>query len=198
MKKYVFLFLMIMMGYQASSFAQAVDDRAVIPVAVTLNSILRLNVKSGGNIEFNFNTLDQYENGITNSQAYDTKISVASSVNWQLKMGAEDAQLISTDTIGASGSLPLDYIGYEVTSTAGSNSTFGGKTTLKQITDNEYIITNDGTGTGNAGDVNQNEFTINWECATADGGISGPLLGQNYAGGRYATNVFLILERDPN
>ena len=45
-------------------FAQAVQDNAVIPVSVTINSILRLNVTSGGNIQFVFNTMAQYNAGI--------------------------------------------------------------------------------------------------------------------------------------
>ena len=46
------------------SFGQAVNDQAIIPVSVTLNSILRLTVVSGGNIEFVVNTIDQYTGGI--------------------------------------------------------------------------------------------------------------------------------------
>jgi len=197
MKKYVFLFLMIMLGYHASSYAQAVDDRAVIPVAVTLNSILRLNVKSGGNIEFNFNTLHQYSNGIVNSPEYDTKIEVASSVDWRLKMGAEDQALLNTvDTTAASGrTMPLGFIGYTVADDGGTgtSSFTTSLTPLDEIGNDVYIIEN---SSGNAGGPQDNAFTIHWECATG-GNILGPLLGENYSGGRYATNVFFILENDP-
>ena len=196
MKKYVFLFLMIMMGYQASSYAQAVDDRAVIPVAVTLNSILRLNVKSGGNIEFNFNTLEQYSTGITNTPEYDTKISIASSTNWRLKMGAEDADLMNTDSTGGA-TMDLGYVAYTVTDDGGSVSTNNASsaTQLTQITSPTpgYILEYDGTNS-NAGSAAVNAYTISWECGTT-GNTLGSLLGSNLTGGRYATNVFFILER---
>src|SRR6056297_2817328 len=113
MKKYVFLFLLSILAYNASSYAQAIDDRAVIPVAVTLNSILRLNVKSGGNIEFKFNTLDQYGEGITNSTEYDTKITVASSVNFRVAMYAEDGSLTGADSAATLNTMPLDHIAYQ-------------------------------------------------------------------------------------
>ncbi|MCB9002091.1 MAG: hypothetical protein H6537_09000 [Bacteroidales bacterium] len=45
------------------AFGQAVNDQAIIPVSVTLNSILRLTVVSGGNIDFVVNTIDQYTSG---------------------------------------------------------------------------------------------------------------------------------------
>ncbi|MFP4605983.1 MAG: hypothetical protein ACLFNJ_11450, partial [Bacteroidales bacterium] len=90
MKKLIVLLLVVFFGVNLQSFSQAVDDRAVVPVSVTLNSILRLNVESGGNIEFNFNTLEQYENGISGidqDDQYSTKLTIASSVDWDLIMG---------------------------------------------------------------------------------------------------------------
>jgi len=201
MKKYVFLFLLSILAYNASSYAQAVDDRAVIPVAVTLNSILRLNVKSGGNIEFKFNTLEQYQTGIGNTSEYDTQISVASSVNWQLTLGAEDGYLIKTDTVSVDAGaqdMDLDYIGFTVDDDNSSNTSTNNATSvtdLDQITSASPILENGG-GTGNAGSAHENSFTIHWECATGTSPVLGPLLGSNLTGGRYATNVFLILEPD--
>jgi len=199
MKKYVILFLMIMMGYQASSYAQAVDDRAVVPIAVTLNSILRLNVKSGGNIEFNFNNLNQYQDGITNTTEYDTKISVASSVNWTLNMGAEDDGLLNIDEVSSTPTtMNRNFIAYSVDYTgsradATDYTITAGWNDLPHLnTSADDIITNAGT---NAGGEGQNAFTIHWECGTSNTN-GGSLLGSNLTGGRYATNVFFILEPD--
>ena len=196
MKKFVILFVVGIIGLNVQSFSQAVDDRAVIPVAVTLNSILRLNVKSGGNIDFNFNTLDQYNSGITNSSAYDTKITVASSVNFNVNMYAEDASLLGTDSIGGSNSMPLAFIGYEVTATGtgSANSTVPGGVQALSSTATTAIVTASGS---NAGDVEANAFTISWECGTGNGASSGPILGNNFAADRYATNVFFVLEPAP-
>lgn len=209
MKKVILLLIVAFLGLNLSSYAQ-VDDRAVVPVSVTLNSILRLNIESGGNVEFNFNTLDQYQNGITNSSQYDTKISVASSVNWDLKMGAEDGYLIRADTVGATGSgtnMPLDYIGYQIdVNGSGSNYTIPTSGThngteeadplvqLSTITDGSEQIQNNG---GNAGGIGANQFTVHWECGTGNGTMNtNSLLGSNLTGGRYSTNVFFILQPD--
>ncbi|MFO8233876.1 MAG: hypothetical protein R6U04_00530 [Bacteroidales bacterium] len=207
MKKLIVLVLVIFLGVNLQSFSQAVDDRAVVPVAVTLNSILRLNIKSGGNIEFNFNTLDQYENGIDNSEAHDTKLTIASSTNWDLEMYAEDSDLLGTDSANTANSMSLDYIGYGITYDGvgdAGNYTYltGDGTSADAVTDlrdptsgdDTEIIAYDGT-TSNAGGVNQNAFTVHWRCGTQEGDMQqSSLLEAELAADRYATNVFFILK----
>ena len=51
-------------------FAQAVRDRNVIPVAVNLNQVLRMTITNGGNIEFVFNSIDDYQYGLTADAAF--------------------------------------------------------------------------------------------------------------------------------
>ncbi len=198
MKKIILLVLLAMV-LSVNSFAQGIDDRAVIPVAVTLNSILRLNVTSGGNIEFNFNTLDQYQNGIFSSAAYQTKFNVASSVNWEVNMYSENSELIGTDDAGGANTLDLDNIGYHVISDGAlqdlvfASSDPGAPVALNN-TPGTVLVGYDGTNS-NAGDINQNSFTIHWRCGTQEGGMNGgSILGQGVAADRYATNVFLILQ----
>ena len=188
------------------SYSQAVDDRAVVPVSVTLNSILRLNIESGGNVEFNFNTLEQYENGISglgtggSNNRYSTKITIASSVNWDLEMGAEDGGLVSTDTVGASAAMDLAYITYQ-TEYTGTGLTVGNEITVTSsyATGSETPLTQIGTtdiienSSGNAGDVTQNAFRVDWACGTTSAG-AGNLMGSDLTGGRYSTNVFFILK----
>jgi hypothetical protein len=58
MRKFLFGFVMLFLSQLG--YGQAVNDQAVIPVSITLNSILRLTVVSGGNIDFVVNTIDQY------------------------------------------------------------------------------------------------------------------------------------------
>ncbi len=200
MKRIVFLLIGgLLLGNV--SFGQAVDDRAVIPVAVTLSSILRLNVVSGGNIEFSFNTLADYEEGIGNSAAYDTEFTVASSVDWDVFMYAEDDELVATDDAGMEGGMDLGNIGYQL-ATQGTNTvdeleipSHETVTALTSDTD-ELLVGYDGTNS-NAGDINANAFTIHWECATAElQGVTnlGSVLSQGLAADRYSTNVFLILQ----
>lgn len=94
------------------SFGQAVKDNAVIPVSITLNSILRLTVQSGGNIEFVVNTIDQYTSGIPNSAQHTTKFSVSSSRVFNVTMGAEDATFIGIEN---GGPMDLDFVRYTIT-----------------------------------------------------------------------------------
>ncbi|MFP4448982.1 MAG: hypothetical protein ACLFPH_09630 [Bacteroidales bacterium] len=206
MKKLIVLLLVVFFGVNLQSFSQAVDDRAVVPVSVTLNSILRLNVESGGNIEFNFNTLEQYENGISgigNDDQYSTKLTIASSVDWDLIMGAEDDNLVSTDTVDAGGGMDLGYITYEVDDSEASISdgneitliTSDAPVQLSSISDNTAIIEN---RDGNAGDVEQNRFRIDWACGSVDDEAIGNLMGSDLTGGRYSTNVFFILQPAAN
>jgi hypothetical protein len=184
------------------TFAQ-VSDKAVIPVAVTLNSILRLNIVSGGNIEFAFNNLMDYEAGIPNSDAYDTQFTVASSQDWTVSMYVEDDQFIGTsvgDTLGGNHVMPLNNVGYEMTYTGSGDvsnySLHNGDTPPKGlIAGTQQIVAPDGTS--NAGPISLNAFTINWECGTTPGIGTGmnpnTLLEQNLSSDRYTTNVFLIL-----
>ena len=197
MKKFIFI---LIGGFLISNFShgQAVDDRAVIPVAVTLSSILRLNVVSGGNIEFVFNTLADYQEGIANTTSYDTRFTVASSVDWNVYIYAEDGVLVATDAIGAAG-MPLDNIGYQL-STNGTNEddvlnipSFAEAVALTDDSD-EILVGYDDTNS-NAGDINANDFTIHWECGTSEGDMNPlSLLEQQLAADRYATNVFLVLQ----
>jgi hypothetical protein len=164
------------------SFSQGIDDRAVIPVAVTLNSILRLNVTSGGNIEFNFNTLNDYTNGIPTSAAYQTKFNVASSVNWNVKMYAENATLVGTDIVTGGGEtsnvMDLDNIGYHIISegSIGNDLNFSSNDPGAPVPLNNNPATTlvgyNGT-LPNAGDIIQNNFTIHWECGTSRGTMNG-------------------------
>jgi hypothetical protein len=63
MRKLSFLALALFGGMTV--FGQAVKDRNVIPVAVNLNQVLRMTVTNGGNIEFVFNTINDYKNGLS-------------------------------------------------------------------------------------------------------------------------------------
>jgi hypothetical protein len=200
--------LLLSLGISILTYAQPVADNATIPVSVTLNSILRLNVTAGGNIEFAVNTLAQYTDGIANSAATTTRFTVASSVDFVVSMYAETADLGSNDLAAGSTNMALDNIGYSV-ATNGTGVQPGNYTipafdaagvpqeVLTQAT--TEIIT--GVTQQSAGDISKNDFSIAWELATAAvtsaGSGSGSLLSQNLASDRYSTNVFLVLSKLP-
>ena len=201
--------LTLMAGmFSVNSYCQPVSDRAVVPVALTLNQILRLNVVDGGNIEFVFNRIDDYETGIANADIYDTQITVASSTSWQLNMGAEDATFIGVDN--PANTLALGYVGFQIT--AGGVHQFGAELTdlgtaaAAVIALPQYPVTVVGsraaaTGvTTNAGDILDNILTINWEANTATAGLLSavdPIIDINQAPDRYVTNVLLDISIEP-
>ena len=170
--------------------AQNNNDRAVIPVGVTLNSIMRLTIVSGGNIEFSFNTIRDYETGIAYNTQYDTRFTIASSVDYAVSLQTEDNSLIRTDlmsdTIGTGGAgdavtLNLDFLEYDLTNNGGATTTIflNGGTALSQ---NQTIIE------APAGGQDDNDFTLRWQC-----GVTNSLLTNSPPAGRYGTNAFLIL-----
>lgn len=191
----------LMSGLMA--FAQPVSDNAVIPVAVTLNSVLRLNVINGGNIEFVFNTLAQYKAGINNGgalTAYHSKITVESSQDWKIMYGAEDGTFISDNGL----TLPLNNVGLSVEATG--VHTIGGELVSTQadgtnvadlplFSASEVLVGNGATHNG--GDAADNAFTIKWRAGTIENDMNAAsLLDQDVAPGRYVTNVILQLQLD--
>lgn len=183
------------LGFALCSNAQAVVDNAVIPVSVNINSIMRMNVVSGGNIEFSFNTIQQYTNGIANSPRYDTKFTVASSVDFEVLMYTEDKNNEMLGADDASHKMPLKLVAYNITDDGNLDETKkatlnpigGGWTTLESATNEEnYIVKQVG------GDISANAYTIHWSCGV-DGQSDGTVLSANLAPDRYSTNIFLVL-----
>jgi len=139
MRKSMLLAIMLVFGLTA--FSQAVKDRNVVPVAVNLNQVLRMTITNGGNIEFVFNTIDDYKNGLsaeavaivaaaagppvviantiqanpgTSMSFYKTDFTIASSSRWELTYGAEEATFIGTDD-PTNATFTLDNVGFTIT-----------------------------------------------------------------------------------
>jgi len=182
--------------------AQPVSDRAVIPVAVTLNQILRIHITDGGNVEFVFNSIDQYEVGINAGgldPLYQTDFQVASSTRWECSLESESATLVGVDN--PANTMAVGNVGYDLTESGVHNvgveltdpsSAFAGvlAVTAAPVT----IIGSAAAPTGNAGDVLDNIFTIRWRAGTTEPNmIATPFIDQDFASDRYVTNVFLDL-----
>jgi hypothetical protein len=171
------------------SFGQAVTDNAVIPVSITLNSILRLSVTSGGNIQFVVNTIDQYENGIPNASQYTTTFQVASSRNFEVTLGAEDQTFVGLET--GSTSLALDNVGYTMGGT-GTGTVPGSLQALVALVDGLGASTATTIVDGDAGAAADNIYEIQWELGTMETGMNPTsLLEQSLDADIYITNVFL-------
>jgi len=176
------------------SFGQAVNDQAIIPVSVTLNSILRLTVVSGGNIDFVVNTIDQYTNGINSGGAdarWQTNFTVSSSQDFDVTLAAEDATLMGQDD--PANTMPLDNIGFDLTGSGGGPANWALPLAVLALTQpSQNIVT--GVAGFSAGDATQNNFTIQWRLGTGEGAMNGAtLLAQSLTPDRYITNVFLEL-----
>jgi hypothetical protein len=191
MKKLILSICIVGLAYFA--YAQPVSDNAVIPVSVNLNSILRLNVTSGGNIEFSFNSIGQYTSGISNSDRTDTHFTVSSSIDFDVELWAEDLTFLGTDN--PAHTLALNYVAYDMeVEGSGTEGALGnwvlpaGWAALANGTA-DIVTSNVGSG---AGDAAKNAFIINWECGTANC-PGGNLLAASRPADRYATNVFLVL-----
>lgn len=218
MKKNVLLFAaMVFLG--TTVFGQAVRDRNVIPVSVNLNQVLRMNVTNGGNIEFVFNTIDEYEQGLSGDytttstganstvgaaeEMYQTMFNIASSTSWSLFAGAEQDAMYGTDV--PANSIALDNVGLSVTPTGSHDFTdiigsdlLVDETTIIALptfqTTNSLLGEGATATTSNAGDIADNAFTIFWRCGTAEGTMNGtPLIDQSVTPDRYTVNVVFDL-----
>lgn len=202
MKKISLAAVMLICGF--SAFGQAVKDRNVIPVAVSLNQVLRMTVTNGGNIEFVFNTIEDYKNGIsslavsnaanptTSGSMYKTDFTVSSSTRWALTYGTEEPTFLGTDN--PSTAFALDNVGFSITNN-GLN-TFEGAALAKGATAGASLFSvptanatqvaalqtypvklleDNNTVNANAGDAADNSFTLNWRCGTAEQGTVVPM-----------------------
>jgi hypothetical protein len=203
MKKLSLFAIMLFCAFTA--FSQAVKDRNVIPVAVNLNQVLRMTITNGGNIEFVFNTIDDYKNGLSSQAAsaaanpaasmpmYMTDFTVASSTRWALTYGSEEATFIGVDD--PTHTLALDNVGFSITN---NGLNLFNATTVVPLpanpqalcsapTDNALQVTAlqaypvvlitdaNSTAIANAGDIADNSFTLNWRCGTSEAGTVHPM-----------------------
>lgn len=202
MKKLTISFLAVIFSIGAA-LSQPISDQGIIPVGVTLNSILRLNITSGGNMEFVINTIDQYTTGIHNSAAlpnptYDTHFTVASSVDFDVTIASDGTLFYGVDNVA--NTIPLNNLGYLVDEDIGATGLHGTNwdlpTTVYGLTSSQvYVVGGNDPGLG-AGSVLQNMFVIHWRLGTQEGGMLGQsLLNQSITSDRYVTNAVIELSQ---
>ena len=186
MRKLIIAFTALL--FSQFSFGQTVQDNATIPVSVTLNSILRLQVKTGGNIQFVFNTMDQYNAGIPNSPGTTTTFTVASSKDFTVAMGSEDDALYGVETgdrATTSGSIPLDVIQYKLGGTGVGTKGAALYPLLQMTATPDVIIPLGLAGAANAART----YEILWEAGTL---VTNRVI--NLPADVYVTNVFINLQ----
>lgn len=169
-----------------------ISDNAVIPVSVTLNSILRLTVVSGGNIQFVVNTIDDYTTGIANSPRYTTKFNVASSRDFNVLLYSESAAFygMNYESTGGSGNqMPLNNVGYLIDNVGGATGGVVSVGTVAGLSTATAAV----LSAVKAGSSTVNTFDIKWELGTvANTSMNGQtLLQQSLTSDTYVTNVFI-------
>lgn len=186
MKKLFLIIVLAVLGITAK--AQAVSDMAVIPIGVTLNSIARLTVTSGGNIEFVVNTMDQYENGVDFMPSTTTTFTVASSSPFGVTLQADNANLIGT--ISAEHKMPVEFVEYSMgTTTSGTPQINQNLVAYEKLSTTEKWIIGEDKADHPAGVYNG--IKIQWSLTS--GNNQGALKG--YASDRYVVNAFLQLKQ---
>ncbi len=188
MRKLFFVLTMLILS--EFSFGQAINDNAVVPISVTLNSILRLTVTSGGNIQFVVNTLKQYTDGIGAPTQYMTTFRVSSSRKYRVKMIPEIATGFTGLETGNASLFKNQNIGYTLGG-AGSGAFTPAAGTLIALADASATIIDNPAGAGNQ------IYTITWELNTlAVQGLAGSLpslLALSLPSDVYVQNIFLTL-----
>jgi len=166
MKKFYLAFVAILLGVTAS-FAQPVSDHAVIPIGVTLNPILRLEITNGNNIEFVFSALNHYTAGLGSTVAtpvtvYQTKFKVLSTRQFNVKLYTDPTTNMVGQGTGTA--LALNVLNHTVV--AGTLGDTHGALSAAQadLADNTAIITTAGP-TGAVGSVaTTTSYVIHWGC----------------------------------
>jgi hypothetical protein len=210
MKKVIIGFFLLLISVQLI-IAQPVSDNAVIPMGITLSSVLRLNVVSGGNIEFVFNSIADFQEGLYGDM-YRTNLTVESSTDWAL-------QIYASDFTGSAGTFDVGIVDYCVQDNGSGNAIApaivapGAKGT-RHMPGNLYANPGDGvftalsngaftildfTGDGNDGVAADNNFFIRWRCGVGAFPTvlpAGPSLINDWIGtgvGRSSSNVLVSL-----
>lgn len=203
-------------GIISSGISQAVSDRNTVPVAVNLNRVLRMSVNTGGNIEFTFNTIDDYKNGLsgdaatstsanpaTSNPMYLTTFTVAASTKWTLQYGAEEGTFIGVDNPAST--LALNNVGFNLATTGThafgtelvSAPTTGGTVIADLDVYPTALIADGANAAANAGDATDNAFTMTWRVGTSEGDMfATKLIEQSITPDRYVTNVLFNLVAD--
>lgn len=187
MKKVLLGFLSVFMLWQLS-FAQPVSDMAVIPMGITVQSVMRLNVTKGGNIEFVFKSAADVNAGLPSTGAYGTTYETAGTIsasqNWDLNLTVDETDFIADNNSGVD--LALNVVSLDVATSAA-----GTPVTQNNVVLSSPLVLIDANGTNTLGDGIT--FSIQWACGV-------PALASNSvvgtAAGRYSANIILTLTAD--
>ena len=159
------------------------------------NPSMVISILSGYSISFDFDTMDEYKNGIKNG-GQSTFIRIGAVLDWKLQFAA-DQNIFYGDNNPAN-QMELNNVGVVVVSNGtnlddGSNIINYAKTAPIALSASEITLMTKGN-LSNRGYENRNSFSLNWEMGTKDGNMNNQsILEQMISADTYTVNVILTL-----
>jgi hypothetical protein len=159
------------------------------------NPSLNINIVTGYSINFIFDDMDEYKNGIMNG-GQSTFIRIGAVTDWKLQFAAD--QIIFYGENNPSNQMELNNVGVVVVSTGtnidnGTNIINYAKTVPIALASSEITLLTKGATT-NKGYGIKNAFTFNWEMGTKRGNMNNQsLLQQMIETDTYTLNIILTL-----
>lgn len=205
MKKIVFVLGLVLAGTY-SLWAQLTDDEDVIFNAY-LNNAFDLIVVDGGNQTATFQSVNDYNLGITENIGTPgidpgfTNVAMVATCNWNLKIHADDFI-----PVNGTGSIPINNLG--VWCEATGTHQFGTEvSSLFQSDDAALGMTNSDVVlidllTDNSGDQTENAFRLHWLMGTMQGSMNTvsmftQLSNGIFSQGQFTTTVVLTMTEIP-
>lgn len=159
------------------------------------NPGLVINIVSGYSIEFVFDEIAEYINGISGA-GQSTYIRIGAIYDWKLQFKAD--QIMFYGTNNPSNQMELNNVGVMVVSTGtnqddGSNIINNAKVAPVALESNDVTLLTKGVLT-NKGYGIENAFILNWEMGTRNGNMNSlTMLEQNLGADTYTLNIMLTL-----
>jgi hypothetical protein len=159
------------------------------------NPGLVINIVSGYSIEFVFDEIDEYVNGIANA-GQSTFIRIGAIVDWKLQFKADQVMFYGTDD--PAHQMELNNVGLVVTSIGtnlddGSNLVNNAKLAPVALESNDITLLTKGNLT-NKGYGIENSFTLDWEMGTRNGNMNQiRMIDQLLEADTYTVNIILTL-----
>lgn len=182
---------MIVTGCLALGLSSSLKSQDIPPP----NPGLVINIVTGYSVEFVFDEISEYVNGITGG-GHSTYIRVGAIYDWKLQFKADQVMFYGTNN--PSNEMELNNVGVMVVSTGthqddGSNIINYAKTAPLALESNDVTLLTKGVQT-NKGYGIENSFMLNWEMGTRNGNMNPTrMLDQMLAADTYTLNIILTL-----
>lgn len=173
MRKKILMLATALLFFAAQSFAQLSDEEYAY-VTMDLQGILDLKMTTDPQVDFVFNTIQEYQNGITKYNA--TKLEVDATVAWDLFAYASTDNFTQVDAYSTNGqdTLPAEILEMQSVQANASSplgGTFNSFASLKGLTNSGVI--------GGVPDILSTQFLA---------GMVGTAAGESYAPGTASAN----------